>query len=160
MEKRKNALSLFWSCCLFVVLMGCSNSEITNRVPGKYLLNGNLSDETDANGFAYYLDDGEAYVARGANTETSPVVPASVTLGGVVYPVTGVYHNGFAKSDITSIDLPLSIKTIDYQAFAESDDRCFAAVPYDRKIFGLLLLHLLKEDGFLKPFHHVREIRL
>ena len=120
MEKRKHALSLFWSCCLFVVLMGCSNSEITNRVPGKYLLNGNLSDETDANGFAYYLDDGEAYVARGANTDTSPVVPASVTLGGVVYPVTGVYHNGFAKSNITSIDLPLSIKTIDYQAFAGS----------------------------------------
>ena len=117
--KRKSALKLLASC-LFVLLVGCSNSDATMKVPGHYLLSGNLSEESDANGFAYYINGNEAYVARGSNTSLTPSIPAQVTLGGDTFDVTGVYHNGFANSNITSITLPLSITTIDYQAFAGS----------------------------------------
>ena len=115
----KTALSLAASI-IFVILAGCSNADSVMRIPGHYLLNGTLSEFTDANNFAYYINDDEAYVARGSNTSLTPEIPATVTLNGNTYDVTGIYHGGFAKSNITSITLPLSITTIDYQAFAGS----------------------------------------
>ena len=115
----KTALSLIAST-VFIILAGCSNGDSMMKVPGRYLLNGTLSEHTDANNFAYYINGTEAYVARGSSTSTTPEVPAQVTLNGTTYNVTGVYHGGFANSNITSITLPLSITTIDYQAFAGS----------------------------------------
>ena len=93
---------------LFAIgLMGCGDSSIAPVIDGpsspKYLLDGTLSNVTDANGFAYYTNGNEAYVARGTNTSTTPEIPDEVTLGGKTYSVTGVYHSGFAKADITSI---------------------------------------------------------
>ena len=115
----KTALSLLTSA-VFIILAGCSNADSMMKMPGRYLLNGTLSEHTDANNFAYYINGNEAYVARGSSTSTTPEVPATVTLNGTTYDVTGVYHDGFANSNITSITLPLSITTIDYQAFAGS----------------------------------------
>ena len=104
--------------------MGCGDASVDPVSVGpsspKYLLNGVLSNENDANGFSYYINGDEAYVARGTNTSLTPEIPDEVTLGGNTYSVTGVYHSGFSKANISSITLPLSIETIDYQAFANS----------------------------------------
>ena len=75
----KTALSLAASI-IFVILAGCSNADSVMRIPGHYLLNGTLSEFTDANNFAYYINDDEAYVARGSNTSLTPEIPATVTL--------------------------------------------------------------------------------
>ncbi|MBP5092141.1 MAG: leucine-rich repeat protein [Bacilli bacterium] len=120
MKRKKKAFQRIVASLVLLLCSACGTSKETMRVPGKYLLSGNLSEETDASGFAYYINDDEAYVARGSNTSLTPSIPSSVTIGGSTYQVTGVYHNGFAGSNITSITLPLSITTIDYQAFAGS----------------------------------------
>ncbi len=120
MKRKAKAAFSFITSAIFIILAGCSSSESMMKVPGRYLLNGTLSEFTDANNFAYYINGDEAYVARGANTSLTPEISSTVTLNGVTYDVTGVYHGGFANSNITGITLPLSITTIDYQAFAGS----------------------------------------
>ena len=120
MEKKIKRFLSSIALAVFMLLPACSGQDAMMKVPGHYLLSGTLSEYTDANGFAYYINKNEAYVAYGSCTSLTPEVPAKVNLNNTEYNVTGVYHGGFAKTAITSITLPLSIKTIDYQAFAGS----------------------------------------
>ena len=107
MEKSIKKFLSITTLALFMLLPSCSGQEALMKVPGHYLLNGTLNENSDANGFAYYTNGNEAYVAYGSCTSLTPEVPASVSLGGTTYQVTGVYHGGFAKTAITSITLPL-----------------------------------------------------
>ena len=56
MKKRNKRIISFITSALLIILAGCSNHEDMMRVPGHYLLSGSLSEHTDENGFAYYIN--------------------------------------------------------------------------------------------------------
>jgi len=52
MKRKAKAAFSFITSAIFIILAGCSSSESMMKVPGRYLLNGTLSEFTDANNFA------------------------------------------------------------------------------------------------------------
>ena len=75
----------------------------------------------------YYLVSGDktAKVTYGQDKYTGDIViPSSVTYNGVVYSVTAIGYSAFSYcSELTSVEIPATVKLIDTYAFRNSN-RC------------------------------------
>lgn len=84
-------------------------------------------------GVTYSADDGN--VAAGATaTSYTPgpaaiVIPPSVTIGAVSYPVTAIGDDAFRSTSITSITLPDSLRTIGAGAFTNAGNVQSITIP-------------------------------
>ena len=133
--KKKSYLLLGLSLLILPVsgLFGCVKKSSSPHVTPKYILNGNKVDtasnpEADSR-LNYYLLDNSNYYAVGLkesakeNTGTFDIPskydhdndPETPSI-----PVVGIWRDGFQGSKYSTITIPNSITTIDFEAFLDS----------------------------------------
>jgi len=108
---KKKLLSFVFVLCLIVPAMFCLSACTTESK------NINVVQYIDTNGMVYDSNADGGWTLRSVVFAKDNTIPEEI-LGK---SVTRIGKNVFSKSDITSIILPRSIKTIEDSAFAESD---------------------------------------
>lgn len=90
-----------------------------------------------SNGLRFSIKDGEAAVEQQSTTISVSSIPASVTFDGVSYPVTKIVGYAFSScKNLTSIELPSSLKTIEEYAFYACDNLTSVELPSSLKTIG------------------------
>lgn len=59
------------------------------------------------------------------------IIPSKIDYSGITYTVNSIGARAFAKSDITSIDIPETVKTIGEEAFQECEGITSVKLPKD-----------------------------
>ena len=78
-----------------------------------------LRDRID--GVEYYVHDGQASIVGADSDLTQPIIPSTVTISEVVYPVTSIVDYAFSCcADLETIYLPSSVTTVGEHAFANT----------------------------------------
>jgi len=86
--------------------------------------------------FNYKVVDNEAVVTRSDNAKGEVVIPASITVGGVKYPVTAIADSAFYRNyNVTAVKLPKTIKSIGMLAFFGTN---IQEPVYTKEIFAFL----------------------
>ena len=121
-DKSKNILRVIKGVVLVfasVIVTSCNvDPEETPRVKPHYILNGSLYD-SDATFDYYSIGNNELAVSLKDTNKTS-LSSFSIPSSYDEMAVTGIWHNAFHDADATSITIPSTIKTIDYEAFLYS----------------------------------------
>lgn len=90
-------------------------------VPGTFhLVSTSISQRDDDSGqWSVTVTDGSATIdGRGAaNGATDLVIPSTIEIGGVSFPVTDIGYQAFQNVGLTSVVLPNDLKTVGIQAF-------------------------------------------
>ncbi len=125
---------------LFLTLtltVSCQNN--TNRngpyISPNYLLDGEFA---TTNGiFDYYdIGDNEYAVSLTAAAKSSHTGSVTILSSYNGHPVTGIWHNAFHNSRASSITIPNSIKTIDFEAFLYCKNITTITIPYSVSEIG------------------------
>lgn len=98
-----------------ISLSSVQTVALTETLPAVY-----SGEEVLLDGVRYArTDSGAATVGYSQDIPQNCVIPASVTIGGTAYPVTEIGENSFYNcSQLTSIQLPDSLRTIGSNAFS------------------------------------------
>lgn len=148
-NSRRLGLTLFMVFAFFPTLSNCAREAEIPEFMAKphYLLDGELSstgveyEESNAEGtgkFDFYsLSDndtvvGYAVALSASNTHSDIVIPSSFSGKAV----TGIYRQAFYGRSISSISIPTSVTTIDYEAFMNVSSLSEITIPYSVSRLG------------------------
>ncbi len=136
----KKTIKTFIGTFLLAILLGSGidvikNSAYTNKIPRKFLIDGEYIDSQDD--FKYYkienTDKEVAVACSDASNKKQFNIPSTVKIDNVEYEVTAIWREGFSFLDDISITFPSTLKTIDYEAFFNttfSSNNTQLTIPY------------------------------